>query len=1143
MNFDSLNKADCVIPQSLIDGGSGGQQQDDRCNDSAFAAANPSICGSKSYLIIKPSSALIMRLSTVSYTVFEYANGVESQVIDGLKFSSSNPDIFLIGASSGSGTGLAKGSSIITVTRKGLSASASVTVLDSTVGCSQTAVKSLILIDTSRSSSLTFGGIYQTKLDFAKAAAKRWADKMILVNGVAKDGYKVDSFSNAIADVTGDYLGDQTVLDADIDAIEQTLDKTTIFDALSSAIIDITLEMADEKIIIIISDGDQTTSSNVQPILDAAAAFKAAGGIIVVVGLRASGAGFDLLERVATGGFFLNAMLATAESTLDGLAFLKSALCVGTCLTAGDVFVNQAHLDYSSFKNWEVIAGQVDLIGNGAYDYLPGNGLYVDMIGTNGYTRSNTIRSIDRFALVAGTDYTISFKCAGNNRKDVGVQSLKIYVRDPSSNPTDANIFEHIVSPAWDSGFQTYSFTFTATAAASVKIYFQQMLDALALDSSFGNILDEVFFGDSNLVTLLDDDFNSENPIYIPPACGIGTIPIANGGTGTVSLIPLMSGYTIPSGIVSSSGEVYAPNRLAWMAFNGAQFNQLTWDTGIWQSGVPTSNQWLMYQFPSAKAVIAYQFAGTMGSDATPTTWIFQGSNNGSVWSDLHTVTNHVWAHSTTNAQADGYYVEKFSIANSTSYLYYRIYISDAVGKAFLISLVSGYAVGQFQMFSDSPTYGFITGYGGCYSDACSQTDAISTQFQDPSPLPDIESGVAPKKYTSTQSFCASCLAGNVNVGADDSGVGSRTVVEVADGTYFNFDTPPTLNTICWTFTATAAFVLSVYGSNDAVSWTKIFLLNGRFQANANGDVQLIGGRASCCIFEPMQYKYFKLAYDKSKAALTLYSFAGIKIADAQQVCKQAQATSYISQSDADSKALAAATLAAQTELNCMQLYTSTQSYLATCLIGLGTPVTKTVTKTSFISQADADALATAQAKSDALAALDCTGSNNTQTILLPNAANVKGVPYPSIKFVSGATGHIAKVTATVKKFTHTRSPFVVALLVAPDGVTNCLLMAGCGNPVGVTNLDLVFDDAAGSHLPLGGSGPLVAGTFKPTQSSCPVLPLPAPQFGSWTNYGTTLAVFNGLVANGSWALYTFNEFSADFGQITQGFDLSITSV
>lgn len=39
-------------------------------------------------------------------------------------------------------------------------------------------------------------------------------------------------------------------------------------------------------------------------------------------------------------------------------------------------------LNYTGFANWSVTAGTVDLIGNGYFDFYPGQGLYVDLDGS-----------------------------------------------------------------------------------------------------------------------------------------------------------------------------------------------------------------------------------------------------------------------------------------------------------------------------------------------------------------------------------------------------------------------------------------------------------------------------------------------------------------------------------------------------------------------------------------------------------------------------------------------------------------------------------------------------------------------------------------------------------------------------------------
>ena len=85
-------------------------------------------------------------------------------------------------------------------------------------------------------------------------------------------------------------------------------------------------------------------------------------------------------------------------------------------------------------------------------------------------------------------------------------------------------------------------------------------------------------------------------------------------------------------------------------------------------------------------------------------------------------------------------------------------------------------------------------------------------------------------------------------------------------------------------------------------------------------------------------------------------------------------ADSNISQADADALAQAGAQQAAEDGLFCLRTYTSTQSYTATCPQDYdGTPVTKTVTFVSTVSQDDADSYAAASAQVQAIAELSCT--------------------------------------------------------------------------------------------------------------------------------------------------------------------------
>lgn len=71
--------------------------------------------------------------------------------------------------------------------------------------------------------------------------------------------------------------------------------------------------------------------------------------------------------------------------------------------------------DWTSFANWNVLAGCVDLHGNGLFDVQPGNGLYVDLDGS--CAAGGTIESKTAFTLQPGS-YVFEYWIAGNNRID-----------------------------------------------------------------------------------------------------------------------------------------------------------------------------------------------------------------------------------------------------------------------------------------------------------------------------------------------------------------------------------------------------------------------------------------------------------------------------------------------------------------------------------------------------------------------------------------------------------------------------------------------------------------------------------------------------------------------------------------------------
>lgn len=71
--------------------------------------------------------------------------------------------------------------------------------------------------------------------------------------------------------------------------------------------------------------------------------------------------------------------------------------------------------NYGGLANWDVTKGSVDLIGNGFFDFYPGNGLYLDMDGSS--IDSGGITSKTAFNLAPGT-YVLTFDLGGSQRGD-----------------------------------------------------------------------------------------------------------------------------------------------------------------------------------------------------------------------------------------------------------------------------------------------------------------------------------------------------------------------------------------------------------------------------------------------------------------------------------------------------------------------------------------------------------------------------------------------------------------------------------------------------------------------------------------------------------------------------------------------------
>ena len=154
-----------------------------------------------------------------------------------------------------------------------------------------------------------------------------------------------------------------------------------------------------------------------------------------------------------------------------------------------------------------------------------------------------------------------------------------------------------------------------------------------------------------------------------------------------------------------------------------------------------------------------------------------------------------------------------------------------------------------------------------------------------------------------------------------------------------------------------------------------------------------------------------------------------------------------------------------------------------------------------------------------------------------PNTSMMqRASPYPSSIPVSGLTGKVQKVTATLRGLSVNDPWHINVLLVAPNGA-GVVLMDNVGGFEPVNNLTLTFDDDAPGPIP---ESTPTSGTYRPStnpgQASHDTMPSPAPS----PPYAQQMAAFDGIDPNGSWSLYVASQGSDTSGSIANGWALTI---
>ena len=131
-------------------------------------------------------------------------------------------------------------------------------------------------------------------------------------------------------------------------------------------------------------------------------------------------------------------------------------------------------------SGWTITNGTVDIIGNGgSYDFLPGNGSYVDLDGGSAHSGklSHTL------SLLAGHTYTLSFDLAGSQRGTTEIVDVKF-----------GTTMEHSTLSSND-GFSHHTMNFTPLISGSYSFDYQ--------NNEFGAFIGN---GDGNFIGALLDN-------------------------------------------------------------------------------------------------------------------------------------------------------------------------------------------------------------------------------------------------------------------------------------------------------------------------------------------------------------------------------------------------------------------------------------------------------------------------------------------------------------------------------------------------------------------------------------------------------------------------------------------------------------
>ncbi|MCU1789150.1 discoidin domain-containing protein [Pectobacterium polaris] len=170
------------------------------------------------------------------------------------------------------------------------------------------------------------------------------------------------------------------------------------------------------------------------------------------------------------------------------------------------------------------------------------------------------------------------------------------------------------------------------------------------------------------------------------------------------SLVPSMVSDTNPNEYVINSSGNFKENGFEYTPYILFDNNSKTnWFSDVNISPSVSAPKWISVELPEAVACTGYQITNRVGSDFvnSPNSWVFQGSDNGVSWIDLHSVVG--------DKENRAGAVRDFTLKNFSAYKIFRILITEkngsTVDKYISLSEFKLFTLSKFLLNSNNKNY------------------------------------------------------------------------------------------------------------------------------------------------------------------------------------------------------------------------------------------------------------------------------------------------------------------------------------------------------------------------------------------------------------------------------------------------------